>query len=118
MKNIMISLVAAASLVFSTGCGGSACDDLEDAGNSLEDKLEACSDGSGGGDEEFDGEACEEALEECSDGDKDKLSAYADCLQDLPDCEEGEELEWLEQFAECAEEIEGLSSACAAAGGE
>ncbi|HZI10972.1 MAG TPA: hypothetical protein VE153_11335 [Myxococcus sp.] len=118
MKNIMVGLMAVVALTFGSGCGGDACDDLEDAGNSLEDKLEDCSDGNGGGeDEDFDGEACKEALEDCSDADEEKLSDYANCLSDLPDCKEGQEADWLSDFTECAEELEGLSAACAASGG-
>lgn len=113
MKNILISLLAATSLVFSTGCGGDACDDLEDASNSVEDKLEDCSDEPSNGDDD-DIDECKEALEDCSDSDQEKISDYASCLQDLPDCEEGELDQWLADALECAEELEGLSSSCAA----
>jgi hypothetical protein len=114
MKNILISLMAAAVLVFSTGCGGNTCDDLEDANNSVNDKLEDCSDGANDGDTGADAEQCREALLDCTDADQEKLSDYASCRQDLPDCKEGELDAWLDEALKCSDKLEGLSPSCAA----
>jgi len=118
MKKFMFGLMAAVTLLFGAGCGGNACDDLEDANKALNEKVEACGTDTGGEDEDvFNKGVCEDALDACSDSDKDRLSDLADCIQDLPDCQAGSEVEWIDQFSECFNRTEGISAACAAAAG-
>ncbi|NVJ27697.1 MULTISPECIES: hypothetical protein [Myxococcus] len=117
MKKFMFGLMAAVTLLFGVGCGGNACDDLEDANKALNDKVAACGDDTGGDEDVFNKGVCEDALDACSDSDKDRLSDLADCIQDLPDCQVGSEVDWINQFSECFNRTEGISASCAAAAG-
>ncbi|MFY1824621.1 hypothetical protein ACN47A_01780 [Myxococcus fulvus] len=118
MKKLMYGLMAAGTLLFGVGCGSSsACDDLADANRALSDKVEACGSETGMEDDDFDQGRCEDALEACSDADRDRLSDLADCIQGLPDCRAGSEMEWVDQFSACFQRTAGLSAACAAAAG-
>ncbi|AKF84992.1 hypothetical protein MFUL124B02_08215 [Myxococcus fulvus 124B02] len=115
----MYGLMAAGTLLFGVGCGGddNACDALADANRALSDKVEACGTDTGMEGNDFDQDRCEDALEACSDSDKDQLSALADCIQGLPDCRAGSEMEWVDQFSACFQRTAGLSAACVAAAG-
>lgn len=116
MKKFMFTLLATTSLMFTVGCGGNTCDDLKDATNALNKKADTCSD-EPTTTEPFDTAACENALDACTDSDKDKLSDLADCLQDLPNCKTGEELDWVNKLGACFDKIDSLSAACAGAAG-
>ncbi|MFP2933746.1 hypothetical protein ACLESO_53155 [Pyxidicoccus sp. 3LG] len=114
MKNIMFGLVAAASLVFGTGCGGSTCEKARDAFESLDEKSEACFP-SDEDDEEItdaDVEQCEEALEKCSDDDIEKIESAMDCLEDLDECKSGGEQAFSLQAFACLAKATDLSAGC------
>lgn len=117
MKKFMFGLMAAVTLLSSVGCGGNACDDLEDANKALDEKVAECGSSTEGDENVFNKGVCEDALDACSDSDKDRLSDLSDCIQDLPDCQVGNEVEWIDLFSECFNRTEGISAACAAAAG-
>ncbi|MCP3138840.1 hypothetical protein [Pyxidicoccus xibeiensis] len=113
MKKFMISLVAATSLVFSTGCGGDICEDIADAYEGLDEKTEDCPQVNAivgqitFTDEDI--EECKEESEDCSGDDKDKINDTIDCINDLPDCEAGEEADWAEKFEACSEKSDDVT---------
>ncbi|WP_338869643.1 hypothetical protein [Myxococcus stipitatus] len=116
MKKLMFGLMAAGTLLFGAGCGGTACDALDEANRSLDTKAESC--GSTRGEDEavdFDKGVCEDALDHCSDSDKDRLNELADCLKDLPNCAPGGEMDWVSQVNNCSSKLADVSPACAAA---
>jgi hypothetical protein len=89
-------------LTVMAGCGGGFCKKqakvTEDCGTPVNDASI---------------EACEESLEGCSGSDEAKLSAFADCVNDLAPC--GETMtDTSDMFAMlgCLGELEGLSPEC------
>lgn len=116
MKKILFGLAAMASLTL-TACGGNVCDDTADAVNSLVDKAEECGLPTTGFEEPTDEdiESCKESLDDCSDADKDKLSAYADCVSDVAGCSDkttSEQQAFAARLVECGKKLEGVSAAC------
>ncbi|MGE6761002.1 hypothetical protein ACQKGO_23480 [Corallococcus interemptor] len=116
MKNILFGLAAMASLTL-TACGGNVCDDTADAFDSLVDKAEECGLSTSGfeGPTDAELESCKDSLDSCSDSDKDKLSAYADCLSDVKGCSdktESEQQQFAMRLLKCSEKLEGVSAAC------
>ncbi|QSQ17964.1 hypothetical protein [Myxococcus landrumensis] len=119
MKKLMLGLMAAGPLMFGAGCGGNACDALDEAHQSLNKKVETCGNTAGEEDEGsgFDKDVCENALDHCSDKEKDRLNEVADCLKDLPNCETGGEVDWIDQFSACFDKAAELNPDCAEAAG-
>ncbi|AGC42835.1 putative lipoprotein [Myxococcus stipitatus DSM 14675] len=117
MKKLMFGLMAAGSLMFGAGCGGNACDALDEAHRGLSKKVESCGNTSDEGDETsgFDKNVCENALDHCSAQEKDRLNEVADCLKDLPNCEAGGELDWIDLFSACFDKAAELNPDCAEA---
>lgn len=116
MKKILFGLAAMASLTL-TACGGNVCDDSADAAEGLVDKLEECGIPTTGFEKPSDEDikSCKDALDSCSDADKDKLSAYSDCISDVKGCSdktEAEQKAFGERFAQCATKLSGVSAAC------
>ena len=112
----LVCVVATVSMMLA-GCGGSVCEDVKDAFDSLGDKVGSC-------DVEVDQseapsvEQCEEALDGCSESDKENLGKFADCISDIPDCEAGEEDDFLGAAFACAIASGGISEQCQALGAE
>ena len=81
-----IGVVAFAALAL-TGCG-TLCDDMLDASDTYAKKYSPCSTtlDSLFGNEAFNVTQCERNVDKCTDAEKDAVSAYADCLRELPEC--------------------------------
>lgn len=58
---------------------------------------------------------CEAGLTKCSADDQKWLDTYADCLQKLPTCAEGQGLSWSLQRVSCSEVLFKVSSNCGGA---
>ncbi|MBZ4332546.1 hypothetical protein NR800_34905 [Corallococcus interemptor] len=118
MKKILFGLAAMASLTL-TACGGNICDDTADALNDMVKKAEECGLPTTGVQKPTDSdiESCKESLDSCSDSDKDKLTAYVDCLSDVKGCSdktEAEQQAFASRILACSSKAEGVSAACAA----
>jgi len=108
MKRIaMLSALAAASLL-ATGCA-SYCERAEEVGQSMKDKVKNCGTVSVSSTTV---DSCEAKTKECTDEDFEKMEANLDCMDDLPDCESGKEMEYLGKMVDCAKKLEGVSAAC------
>ena len=59
--------------------------------------------------------SCEAGLKKCSADDQKWLDTYADCLQKLPTCAEGQSLSWNVQRVTCAQSLFSVSASCSAA---
>jgi hypothetical protein len=109
MKKLMFGLVAVSSLVFGTGCGGNACEDIADALDGLEKKAKDCPSLSAAlaGAKVTDAQKaeCKEEYKKCSSSEKDSLNDAVDCIEDLPNCKSGEENAWAQKLQACAVKI-------------
>jgi hypothetical protein len=106
MKKLMIGLVAATSLVFGTGCGNSACEDAADALSGLSDKTRNCPQFNAILSElQFSDAEIEQCEEDCDGDDKDALADAADCLNDLPQCQAGQEAAWATALSACSNDL-------------
>jgi hypothetical protein len=100
-----------------TGCSGSLCDDFDDSGKTLVEKVENCP----SFDEvtyeeptEAERQACEDSLEACTDSDKEALNKFIDCVNDLPECTASTEQSFAASFLACAAPLQSVSDACGA----
>ncbi len=58
---------------------------------------------------------CEAALTKCSADDQKWMDTYADCLQKLPICADGQGLSWNLQRVSCSESLFKISGTCRSA---
>jgi hypothetical protein len=106
--------VAMVSLAL-TGCGGSICDDFDDAGKTLVEKVEACPSFDDVTYEEptdAEKEQCEKSIEACTDSDKEILNKFIDCVNDLDECTPSTEQAFSTAFLACAVPLANVSNAC------
>ncbi len=117
--NRLVCAFAVVSMAL-TGCSGSLCDEFDDSGKSLVDKVKACpsfDDVTYTEPTEAEKEQCEQSLESCSDTDKETLNKFLDCVNDLPDCTAATEQSWGNQFLACAVPLANVSDSCGAVAG-
>lgn len=115
MKRLVFA-VALVSLSL-TACSGSLCDDFDDTGKELVDKVKACpsfSDVTYTPPTEAEKQKCEDSLKSCTDADKEALNKFIDCVNDLPKCEAASEQSFAASFLACAAPLQSVSDACGA----
>lgn len=98
-------------------CGGaSVCDRADAVSNRFSAKLGACVGASQWLQQAtFTGSACQRAQSRCSDNDLRSLGAQLDCLDALPACVPGHEMEYLAAFRPCLFTSTAISSTCTSA---
>ena len=112
MKILSIALVGVAALVLS-GCG-TQCSRIANAENAANQKGKACNNSSNSWDSAR-VQRCESGLSKCSQDDMKQMDAYADCLNKLDTCVDGQGLSWGLQRLGCIEPITKISLSCVAA---
>ncbi|HVG60230.1 MAG TPA: hypothetical protein VNA24_16855 [Hyalangium sp.] len=115
----MKRLVCAVALVSLSlaGCSGSLCDEFDDSGKELVDKVKNCPSFSEVTYEEpteAERQQCENSLEACTDSDKEALNKFIDCIGDLPECTASTEQTFATSFLACAAPLQSVSDACGA----
>ena len=104
-------------LVAACHCGGaSVCDRADAVSNRFSTKLGACAGASQWlRQSTFTSSACNRALSRCSDNDQRSLAAQLDCLDSLPACVPGQEMEYSAVFRPCLFTGTAISSTCTSA---
>jgi hypothetical protein len=113
MKTKIFGVVAIAMLAL-TGCGN-VCDDLDNAGETLEDKYKPCATA---GDESpsFNTNQCSDNIDDCSDSEKKALGDFADCIRELPECTPATEDNFNTALFGCALSLSGkIGETCSTA---
>lgn len=103
--------LGAALLLFAVGCGSSAsstCDDLGNAITGLQSKYSAC------GTLPlfpFDKNSCVDAYNSghCSDADKQKITDFVHCLNNMPTCTAGNQASWGNSLEACLSPLETIN---------
>jgi hypothetical protein len=100
-----------------TGCSGSLCDEFDDSGKTLVEKVEDCP----SFDEityeeptEAEKKQCEDSLAACTDSDKEALNKFIDCVNGLDKCTASTEQAFANAFLACAAPLQSVSDACGA----
>jgi len=83
---------------------GTPCSHIAGAEQVASDKGQACN-ATGGTWSQDRLTTCEQNLSKCTQDDMKKMDTYADCLQKLPVCAEGQGLSWGLQRLACAESL-------------
>jgi len=112
--------VAVVSLAM-TGCSGSLCDQFDDSGKELVDKVKNCPSFSEVTYEEpteAERQQCETSLETCTDSDKAALEKFIDCVGGLDECTAATEQAFAAAFLACAAPLQSVSDACGAVTGD
>jgi hypothetical protein len=115
-----VCAVALVSLAM-TGCSGSLCDQFDDSGKDLVDKVKACpsfSDIKYTEPTEAEKKQCEDSLKACTDSDKKSLEKFIDCVNGLDKCEAASEQQFAAAFLACAASLQSVSDACGAVTGD
>jgi hypothetical protein len=116
----LVCAVALVSLAV-TGCSGSLCDQFDDSGKDLVDKVKACPSFSQityTEPTEAERQQCENSLKACTDSDKEALNKFLDCVNDLDKCEAASEQAFAASFLACAAPLQSVSDACGAVTGD
>jgi hypothetical protein len=58
---------------------------------------------------------CEQDLKSCTEGDQTVLNNYVNCLNDLPECQPGQEQTWNSDYGSCSGMLSALTAQCDAA---
>jgi hypothetical protein len=119
MKRLLCA-VAVASLAM-TACSGSLCDQFDDSGKDLVDKVKNCpsfKDITYTEPTEAEKKQCEDSLKTCTDSDKESLNKFLDCINDLDKCEAASEQSFAAAFLACAAPLQSVSDACGAVAGD
>lgn len=104
MQKKIFGVVAVAMMAL-TGCGN-VCDELDNASETLEDKVRPCLD-AGEQFESFNTNQCSDNLEDCTDSEKEALSDFAECIRDLPECTPATEQGFSNALTACALSLSG-----------
>jgi len=109
---LLLTLVAA-----TCHCGGaSVCDRADAVSNRFSTKLGSCAGASQWLQQTtFTSRACQRAQSRCSDSDLRSLGAQLDCLESLPACVPGQEMEYSAVFRPCLFTGTAISSTCTSA---
>ncbi len=96
--------------------GASVCDRADSVSSRFSVKLGACAGASQWLQQAtFSSAACRRAESRCSDNDLRSLAAQLDCLDSLPACVPGQEMEYLASFRPCLFTSTAISSTCTSA---
>ena len=93
---------------------GTPCSRIANAEAVANEKGKACSSTSSGWDSSR-VHRCEAGLTSCSADDQKWMDTYADCLQKLPICADGQSLSWNLQRVSCSESLFKVSGKCGSA---
>ena len=110
---IFRSTVFAIVAVVVTACG-TPCSRIANAEAAANDKGKACNSSNTNWDASH-VSRCESGLSKCSADDQKWLDTYADCLQKLPTCAEGQSLSWNLQRVTCSQSLINVSGNCGSA---
>ncbi len=97
--------------VFVSACG-TPCSRIAAAEAAANNKGSACNSSSSNWDSAH-VTRCEAGLSKCSADDQKWLDTYADCLQKLPSCAQGQGTSWNLQRIACTEPLFSVSGTCA-----
>jgi hypothetical protein len=109
---IRATVLAIVALVV-TACG-TPCSRIANAEAAANDKGKACNSSNTSWDTAH-VSRCEAGLSQCSADDQKSLDTYADCLQKLPVCSQGQGLSWNLQRLSCTQSLVNVSGTCGAA---
>jgi hypothetical protein len=112
----LVPVVAALLLTLGCNSNRALCEDVQDAEASATEKSLMCLPEPLP--EEFNLQQCEEQLEHCSEQDKKTFADYADCVQHIPGCQDGDPDPMIAAYKTCLDAvIAGLSRECKEGGG-
>lgn len=95
------------ALLLLCGCG-SVCNRIVAADEAATKKGEAC----GATSNKYNATICNQNLNKCSPDDVKWLNTYADCIEKLPVCQNGQAFSWGVQRFACAESLGKVSGTC------
>ncbi len=111
MNSRQITLILLAVAI--SACG-TPCTRIANAEAAANQKGKACNSTSSNWDSSH-VQRCEAGLTSCSADDQKWLDTYADCLQKLPTCADGQALSWNLQRVSCSESLFKISGKCGSA---
>ena len=113
MPRMKAMFAAVLSLAVLSACG-TPCSRIANAENAANEKGKACNSKTTAWDSAR-LQKCESGLSKCSPDDTKQLDAYADCLNKLDVCVDGQSLSWGLQRLGCVEPLTKVSLACTGA---